>query len=174
LNKAIYQCVQHISEQSDLSNPARYLSYTGNGRRPPLVDDSASKRFEEVTTSAIVGMAGAILEKASKLTVLSTSTYKQGEMKLCIRGILLQNQNVSPKIVVQKLGPFCMTHKLCSGSQQNKESTLTVSWPEEEGTSQANIISNVKRRRLLSARYPATCETCASALKQQYSKKFLA
>jgi hypothetical protein len=62
------------STESNLSNPERYLSYTENERRPPVIFDSTSKRFEQVTTSAIVAAAGAILEKASKLTVLSTST----------------------------------------------------------------------------------------------------
>jgi hypothetical protein len=69
------------SRESDLSNPVRYLSYTGNVSRPPLEDESTSNRFEHVTTSVIVGIAGAILEKASKLTVLSTSTCKGKEMK---------------------------------------------------------------------------------------------
>lgn len=67
---------QHYSAESDLSNPARYLSYTGNERWPPHDDESTSKRFEQVTTSAIVGMAGAILEKASKVTVSFISTCK--------------------------------------------------------------------------------------------------
>lgn len=66
----------YSSKESDLSNSERYLSYTENGRRPPLEHESTSKRFEQVTTSAMVGMAGAILVKASKLTVLSTSTCK--------------------------------------------------------------------------------------------------
>ena len=70
---------KHYSiKESDLSNSERYLSYTENGRRPPLEHESTSKRFEQVTTSAMVGMAGAILAKASKLTVLSTSACKGG------------------------------------------------------------------------------------------------
>lgn len=73
----------YSSKESDLSNSERYFSYTENGRRPPLEEESTSKRFEQVTTSAIVGMAGAILVKASKLTVLSTSTCK-GQVRYLI------------------------------------------------------------------------------------------
>ena len=67
-----------VVKKVDLSNSERYFSYTENERRPPVEHESTSKRFAQVTTSAMIGMAGAILVKASKLTVLSTSTCKAG------------------------------------------------------------------------------------------------
>jgi hypothetical protein len=45
-----------------------------------------------------------------------------------------------------------------TNSVTGPSSTLTVSWLEEEGTSQASIMSKDKRRKFLSARYPVTCD----------------
>jgi hypothetical protein len=58
----------------DLSNPPMYLSYTAKVSWPPVERVRTSKILAQVTTSAIVGTAGAIRENASKPTVLSFST----------------------------------------------------------------------------------------------------
>ena len=52
--------------------------------------------------------------------------------------------------------------------------TLSTGWLAAAGASQASIMSYVRRRNFLSARWPVTWMDKASVLKQQYSKKFLA
>lgn len=65
--------MQTQMESVYLSSPLRYLSYVENRSLPPVDAVSTSKMFSLIMTFAIVGTAGAILEKASTPTDKSSS-----------------------------------------------------------------------------------------------------
>ena len=72
-------------------------------------------------------------------------------------------------------GPRCSRNNKKFWDCKTKQWRLT--WDKEShasGVSQATIMSYVRRRNFLSARWPVTWTERASVLKQQYSKKFLA
>lgn len=64
--------------------------------------------------------------------------------------------------------------KLLQWFVEERRLTLRRAWLATAGTSQTTIMSKVKRRNFLSARWPVTPTESESALKQQYSRKFLA
>lgn len=80
-------------------------------------------------TSAIIGTAGTIREKASKLTVASSSTYFKGK-KMIKKNSLIR----------------------IAEEMRKRSLTLSKAWLVTAGTSQTTIMSKVKRRNFLSAR----------------------
>lgn len=150
-----------------------YFSNTKKWSLPPVESVRTWNRFSLTTMFAMSGTAGAMREKASTPTETSSSTCITRRNQINIRSCLI---NSSSFYIFHKL--ILTLHQHCKLTRSNnrkwKELTLTEGWLAAAGLSQATIISKVRRLNFRSPRWPVARMETASALKQQYSRKFLA